>query len=127
MTLETGVRIFAIIHLGTMGISHIVAHRAWAEFFIMLREKGNAGVFVVGFMSLGFGSIIAAFHPVWTGLPLVLTLLGWAQVLKGLIYFTFPAYGLKKLEMVSLERSRMFVAAGIGLLVLAQMILATVL
>ena len=123
MTLQTGVAIFAVIHLTTMGISHIVAHRAWAEFFILLREKGHPGVIVVALLSLGFGSIIAAFHPVWSGLPLVLTLLGWVHVLKGLIYLSFPSFGLKKLHLVSLERSKMFVAPGIGLLVLAAVIL----
>jgi hypothetical protein len=122
MDLQTGVEIFAVIHLGTMGLSHIVAHRAWAEFFVLLREKGHPGVFAVGFLSLGFGSIIAAFHPVWSGIPLVLTLLGWAQVLKGLLYLCIPSYGLKKLSLVSLDRSRTFVAPGVVLLLLAALI-----
>jgi hypothetical protein len=127
VNVETSVRIFAIIHLTTMGLSHILAHRGWAEFFILLRGKGHAGVFVVGFLSLGFGSIIAAFHPVWSGLPLVLTLLGWSQVLKGLLYFSFPAWALGKLDRVSLERSRMFIAPGAGLLLVAALMLWIVL
>jgi hypothetical protein len=122
MDLQTGVEIFAVIHLGTMGLSHIVAHRSLAEVFVLLREKGHPGVFAVGFLSLGFGSIIAAFHPVWSGIPLVLTLLGWAQVLKGLLYLCIPSYGLKKLSLVSLDRSRTFVAPGVVLLLLAALI-----
>jgi len=118
MNLEHGVQVFAIIHLGTMGLSHILAPRAWARFFLLLRSKEDAGVFVVAFMSLGFGSIVAAFHPVWSGIPLVLTLLGWAQVLKALIYFSFPQFGLRKLQLVSLERAWMFIYAGAGLLAL---------
>jgi len=106
-----------------MGLSHVVAHRGWAEFFILLREKGTAGVFVVGFLSLGFGSVVAAFHPMWSGPAIVLTLLGWGQVLKGLIYFSFPAYGHRKLEMVSTERSRLFMIPGFGLLLIAGLLL----
>lgn len=106
-----------------MGVSHITAHRAWAEFFIGLRERGHAGVIVVGFISLGFGSMIAAFHPVWTGVPLVLTLLGWAQVLKGFLYLSVPSFGLKKLEMVTLERSWIFAVPGVAFLVLAALLL----
>ena len=106
-----------------MGLSHILAHRAWAEFFILLREKGHAGVFLVGLLSLGFGSIIAAFHPVWSGVPLVLTLFGWADVLKGLVYLSFPSFGLEKLHLVSLERSKMFIVPGVGLLALAAVVL----
>ena len=124
---ETSVQIFAIIHLTTVGLSHVLAHRGWAEFFILLRGKGHAGVFVVAFLSLGFGSIIAAFHPVWSGPPLVLTLLGWAQVLKGLLYFSFPAYGLRKLDLVSIERSRMFMIPGAALLFVAGLVLWIVL
>ena len=119
MSIEKMVELFAIIHLGTMGLSHILAPRGWARFFIWLRSKEEAGVFVVGFMSLGFGSIVAAFHQVWSGIPLILTLLGWAQVLKALIYFCFPRYGLKKLRWVSLERARIFVYPGFVLLALA--------
>jgi hypothetical protein len=123
VTLQTGVEIFAVIHLTTMGLSHMVAHRAWAEFFILLRDEGRPGVFVVGFLSLGFGSVIAAFHPVWSGVPLVLTMLGWAQVLKGLLYLCIPSYGLKKLGLVSIDRSRMFIVPGVAFLLLAALIL----
>ena len=59
-------------------------------------------------MSLGFGSIIAAFHNVWSGIPAALTVIGWAQVVKALIYFCFPRFGLRRLEMVSVERARVF-------------------
>ncbi|MDH3206643.1 MAG: hypothetical protein OEO79_08525 [Gemmatimonadota bacterium] len=124
---QTSVQLFAIIHLTTIGVSHVVAHRGWAEFFILLRKKGPAGVFVVGFLSLGFGSIVAAFHPVWTGPAIVLTLFGWSQVLKGLLYFSFPAYGLRKLELVSIERSRLFMIPGAGLLMIAGLLLWIVL
>ena len=30
--MERGVEIFAVIHLGLMGLSHVVQHRAWAEY-----------------------------------------------------------------------------------------------
>lgn len=120
MSIERMVELFAIIHLGTMGLSHIVAPKAWARYFLWLASKEEAGVFVVGFMSLGFGSIVAAFHPVWSGIPLILTLLGWAQVLKALIYFTLPRYGLRGLRRVSLEHARMFIYPGFVFLALAS-------
>ena len=106
--METAVQIFGAIHLLVIGLSHILAPRAWADFFICLRARGESGVFVVGFMSLGFGSIIAAFHNVWSGIPAALTVIGWAQVVKALIYFCFPRFGLRRLEMVSVERARVF-------------------
>ena len=120
--MERAIAIFAIVHLTIIGISHITAPGAWVAFFVKLREQGHRGVFVVGFLSLGFGSIIVAFHQVWSGWPLVLTLLGWAQIVKAGLYFIFPAFGLKKLQRVSPERSRDFIYAGAGLLVIAALI-----
>lgn len=121
MTTIAAVQLFVVIHLTATGLSHILAHQAWAEFFIGLRDRGRPGVIVIGMMSLAFGSIIAAFHPIWSGLPVVVTLLGWSQVAKGVIYLSFPDYGLKKLEIVSLERSRMFIIPGVGLLLIAAL------
>ena len=120
--MERNVAVFALIHLTIMGISHIIVPGAWVEFFVKLREQGHRGVFVVAFMSLGFGSIIAAFHQVWSGWPLVLTLLGWTQVLKAGIYFIRPEFALKKLQRVSAERTRDFIYAGVGLLVIAALV-----
>lgn len=121
--MERAVQIFAVIHLLTMGLSHIVAPRAWAEFFVDLRERGHRGVFVVGFMSLGFGSIVAAFHGVWSGIPLALTLLGWAQVVKALLYFLSPEIGMRGLRRVSVERANMFIIPGVALVGFAGLLL----
>lgn len=120
--MERAIQILGVIHFLIIGVSHILAPRAWADFFIRLRERGEAGVFVVGFMSLGFGSIIAAFHNVWSGIPAVLTFIGWAQVVKALLYFCFPAFGLKRLEVVSMERAWMFVYPGIVLVILGGLL-----
>lgn len=57
--------------------------------------------------------LIVAFHNVWHGAPLVLTLVGYSLVLKSLGYFVFPKRGLKTLSRVSLERSWEFVVAGL--------------
>ncbi|NNF12082.1 MAG: hypothetical protein HKN72_02595 [Gemmatimonadetes bacterium] len=122
LELQTMVQVFAVVHLVTVGLSHIAAHQAWAGFFIRVRDQGEPGVLMVGLMSLGFGSVIVAFHPVWSGLPLALTLFGWAQVVKGVLYLCIPSYGLKKLGLVSLDRSRMFLAPGFFLLALALVI-----
>jgi len=122
MTTLESVRALAAIQLGAVGLSHVIAHRAWTSFFIGLRSKGDAGVLCVALLSLGVGSFVVAFHPVWSGIPAALTVYGWLQVLKGTVYLTFPAIGLRKLRVVSEERSRMFVLPGVGLLALAALL-----
>ncbi len=119
---EQGAVVFALVHLVVMGVSHVLAPRAWIDFFVRLRERGESGVFNVGLLSLGFGSVIVAFHNVWSGWSLVLTLLGWAQVTKAGLYFAFPRFGLRQLARVSPERPRDFVVAGCGLIVIACLV-----
>jgi len=110
---------FALIHLTLMGLSHVLHHRAWAEFFITLREMGHGGVFVHGFLSLGFGSMILAFHRVWSGEPMALTILGVLYVVKTVQCFLLPEVSMRSLNRVTLEGSRVFVGAGVMLLFFA--------
>lgn len=110
--MERATEIFAAVNFVVIGLSHILQPRVWVDFFVMLRAHGRAGVFANGMLSLMVGSIIVAFHNVWSGLAMVLTILGWAQVLKGLLSLTVPAIGLRTLARVSPDRAFEFVAAG---------------
>jgi len=120
--MERAIEILAVIQLTIIGLSHIVYHRAWAEFFIWLRGKGDTGVFANGFLSLTAGSLIFSFHRVWSGIPLVLTLFGILNILKAASCFLFPARAMRSMERVSLERSREFVAAGLLSLAVAAVV-----
>ncbi|MGB7156934.1 MAG: hypothetical protein WBD40_02640 [Tepidisphaeraceae bacterium] len=120
--MERAVEIYAIINFTVIGISHALRPRAWVDFFVFLRERGEAGVFAVALLNLIFGSIIVAFHNVWSGIPLVLTVVGWANVIKALIYFAFPAFALRKLRILSHERSNLLVGGGVFFLLLAALL-----
>ena len=117
--MERAVEVFAVIQLAIIGVSHVVFHREWARFFIWLRERGPTGAFANGFTSLAFGSIVVAFHPVWSGIPLVLTVFGMLNLVKAAVCFLFPERALRSMRRVSLERSREFVVAGVVALVVA--------
>ena len=114
--MQRAAQIFAAANFIVIGLSHIFQPRVWVEFFVLLRAQGRAGVFMNGMLSLIVGSIIVAFHNVWTGLPMVLTIVGWGQVVKGLLSLTVPSIGARTLARVSEERSFEFVAAGAVLL-----------
>ena len=120
--MEHHVQIYAIINLTVIGLSHVVRPRVWVDFFAFLRERGEAGVFVVALLNLIFGSIIVAFHNVWSGIPLVLTVLGWASVAKALLYFIFPAIGLRRFQSLSREKANLVVVGGILFLLLAAVL-----
>jgi len=77
---------------------------------------------VDGCLNLPLGAVIVAFHHTWSGVPLMLTLVGWALLIKSLIRFCFPKVALKMMARVSVERSGEFQAAGAIILVLAGLL-----
>ena len=120
--MERSVEVLAVILFGVLGLSHILQPKAWAEFFLLLRSKGEAGVFVDGFLNLAMAGIIIAFHNVWSGIPAVLTLVGWCLLIKSLIRFCAPKLALRIMARVSVERSWESQVAGAGLVVLAGLL-----
>lgn len=125
--MERAIEILAAVQFLVIGLSHILQPRVWVDFFTWLRAKGHAGVFVNGFLSLTFGSLIVAFHNVWTGLPTVLTVIGWAQIVKALVSFVMPQWGMRGLQRVSYDRAHEFVAGGVAFLALSALMLYIVL
>src|SRR5512147_2552487 len=103
--MERSVEVLAVILFGVIGLSHILQPKGWAEFFILLRGKGATGAFVDGFLNLPLGGLIISFHNSWSGIPVVLTLVGWALLIKSLIRFCAPELALRMIARVSVERS----------------------
>lgn len=119
--MERAVEVYAAVQFLVIGLSHLIQPLVWVEFFTWLRGKGYAGVFVNGFLSLGFGAFIVAFHNVWTGLPMILTLIGWAQIIKALVSFVWPQFGMRGLQRVAPERAGEFRVGGVLFLALAAL------
>jgi hypothetical protein len=120
--MERSVEVLAMILFGVVGLSHILQPKAWAEFFILLRGKGEAGAFVDGLLNLPLAGLIIGFHNMWSGIPVVLTLVGWGLLIKSLIRFCAPKLALRIMARVSVERSWEFQMAGGGLVVLAALL-----
>lgn len=111
--METGLQIAFSIQLAVIGIAHIFRPDPLIQFCRVLAAKGEAGVIIIAILSLCTGSFLVAFHNIWTGIPIVLTVFGWAQLLKGTVYFLFPSSGLRMLERVTPERRILFRLPGI--------------
>ena len=120
--MERNIEMLAAIHLFILGMSHVLQPRAWVRFFIHLRELGEPGSFWNAFLNLGIGSLVVSFHNVWSGIPAVLTVLGWAWVAKSVIYLLAPSVGLKSLERVSLETAGKFRPVGAALVVVSGLL-----
>ena len=111
--MELAVTKLAIVCFFVTGVSHIIRPRVWARFFMDMHGKGEVGSFMNALLHFPLGVVIVSFHNVWSGFPILLTLVGWGLVLKSFIYFVFPAYGVKILARVSLDRAWEFIIAGV--------------
>ena len=53
--------------------------------------KSPALMYVISFINLFLGTLLLVTHNVWVGQwPVVITMMGWAIILKGLLYLLFP-------------------------------------
>lgn len=121
--METSVEKLTALYFLVIGLSHIAQPRAWVHFFVLLREKQEVGSLLNGFVHFPLGAFIVAFHDVWHGIPVIVTIAGWGLVIKSTIYFVFPQHGIRMLSIVSPERSWQFVVAGVMSVALAGLIL----
>lgn len=121
--MEAAIEKLAAVAFLITGLSHLIQPRLWAEFFIEIRNRGRTGSFILGFIHFPLGALIVAFHNVWHGLPLILTLVGYSLVLKSLGYFLWPNRALKTLSRVSFARSWEFVVAGVFSLALSGLLI----
>lgn len=64
----------------------------------MIREIGDnkAILWTVAIVELGVGIALVTGHAVWTGWPLVITVIGWAFLAEALFYMLLPQRVVKK-------------------------------
>jgi len=117
--MEQATQVFAAIGFLVIGLSHLGQPKSWVAFYQALAARGVPGVFLEGFLLLNFGAFIVAFHNVWHGPALVLTLIGWSQVLKGLVRFVAPQVGLRVMQRITLERAWYFQVGGVVALLIS--------
>lgn len=111
--MERSIQLLALVAYLITGISHVLQPRVWGRFFAVLHEQGEVGSFAVAFLSLSIGLPIVAFHQVWGGIPLMLSVLGWLHVAKAAVYFCFPALGVRGISL-AIARPEKLVWAGAG-------------
>jgi hypothetical protein len=117
--MEQAIQVFAAISFLVIGVSHLVQPKAWVAYFQALAARGAPGAFLEGFVCLNFGAFIVAFHNVWTGPALVLTLIGWVQILKGAVRFIAPQMALRAMQRATPERAWFFQLGGVMALLLS--------
>ncbi len=114
MSIIQSIQIFVTINFLVIGLSHFSQPKIWIEFFDFLYKKGNVGNIFNAMLALGMGSIILSFHFVWTWPMFIITLYGLTQIIKGLIYLTFPSVGLKSIRRIN-DKTQKLKWVGLGM------------
>ncbi len=127
MPTQRAIELFSILIFAVIGLSLLLQPLAWARLFSWLRREGEAGSIMYGLFCLVIGALIVSFHRVWFGLLTVLTIVGWLQVIKGLIHLLAPAVGLRLMAIASEDRTGIYRLGGVISLALAAIIYAALL
>ena len=120
--MEKQIQVAFAIQLAVYGIAHLLQPGPLVAFYQALASKKDAGVICIALLSLITGSFLVAFHNVWTGLPILLTIFGWAQLVKGTLYMLIPSVGLRFFERITPDRTNHFRWPGIPLLVVSALL-----
>jgi len=90
-----------------------------AQYKIMINEIANmpSMLFLSGIMALIIGILIVITHNVWVAdWRVIITLLGWLSLLKGIIRVMFPMFALRAMKKFMHNMSNYYVVAFIALL-----------
>lgn len=120
--MATEIEIAFAIQFAVLGLAHLIQPGPLISFYQLLASKNDAGVISIALLSLITGSFLVAFHNIWTGLPILLTVFGWAQLAKGVLYLLIPSIGLRLFERVTPDRINHFRWPGIPLVVISGLL-----
>jgi hypothetical protein len=68
-------------------------------------EHTAAAIYLSGLVSMVVGYLIVAFHNDWVwGWPVIITLIGWSALLKGLSILVYPQFSLGLSELVAANK-----------------------
>lgn len=80
-------------------------------------EKSSALTFISGFITLVFGMVLVTYHNIWARSWIVLiTIIGWMSLLKGIMLIIFPQYILYFKGMYKNNRVCGIIMLALGLL-----------
>ena len=120
--MELCVEVFVVVSLFVVGLSHALRPASWRSYFAMLKREGDAGILVNGLMTLWFGAFVVAFHNVWSGPAMIVTLVGWAQLLKGAAHLCIPGVGARSFGLLDHDAEKKFIIAGAAMAIFAAVL-----
>jgi len=83
-----------------LGLSLLIRFPDWVDLLVDIQKKGRTASLSYGMLNLLLGSFVVAFHWVWDGIAMLVTIIGLIMLLKGFVYMLFPGYLPAKFAMI---------------------------
>jgi uncharacterized protein YjeT (DUF2065 family) len=121
--MEQAVLLMAGLGFSIMGLSYLFRAKEWNRWLEQIEQRGAHASFAFGGVNLLMGSFIVAFHPVWHGVPSLLSVLGVIAIVKGASYLLFPNYLPAKAGYIHRSNKPLFQISGVVWVLIAGLFL----
>src|SRR6056297_3006531 len=88
--MEQAVELMTGIVLLVLGISFLLRAPDWSGWFEDVRMDKAYRALPIGCFTILLSSFMVAFHPVWSGFFMLVTVIGLLGILEGCVYLLFP-------------------------------------
>lgn len=120
--MELSIQFMAGVSLTLLGLSYLIATKDWIMWIENLERQGRKASLTIGSINLLIGSFILAFHWVWQGWPLLVTLIGAMALLKAATYLLCPGWLPAKLSKIHKQLPGWLKTSGITLSIIGMVI-----
>lgn len=88
--MELAVEFIAGISFLVIGLSCVIHTDDWLAWMNEIAQAGRHKAVAIGSLGFFVSAVIVGFHPVWNGMPALLTLVGVLGMLEGALYLLCP-------------------------------------
>lgn len=98
--MEQSIQFMTSISLIIFGLSYLTSANDWIMWIEHLERQGRRASLTLGSVNLLIGSFILAFHWIWQGWPLLVSLIGVIALVKAGTYLLCPGWLPAKLSKI---------------------------
>lgn len=121
MEVAKAIEVFYGVWILVLGISLLTAHQQWKKLISSWLQNPEQ-YFILAFVFMPIGLFTIMFHNIWSGLSIIVSVLGWIVTIKAITIFCFPTLIYKFID-TSLLKRKMFLAVAVIYLLIGLCIL----
>ena len=121
--MEQSIELMTAICFLVMGLSMLFRTSDWQAWVKHLQAQGRSTSLVLGSINLLLGSFIVAFHWVWEGIGLIVTIFGVLFLLRSVVLLFCPGFLPKMLKKLAPRMGGLVTVSGLVITGIAVLLL----